>query len=166
MAIEKKPFAEWCKRFGIEESKAASITEAAAVGLTDELTEVQFRQIAPQTVEDFLKYASGLKKDERIPFCEKFGLDFDDHITPEAFTEKLAQYSQEQESAKPGPSANSKPDSSTEPNPAKPLRLRVTGCTVIYNHEEYPDGKLLPPDFPAGERERLLKRGAVKEQGA
>jgi len=162
MAVEKKTFADWCKRFGIEESKAASIAEAAAVELTDALTEVQFRQVAPQTVEDFLKYASGLKKDERIPFCEKSGWDFDDSISGEEFQEKLAQYKQEQESAKPA----SKSELPAEPKPAKSLRLRVTGCTVIYDHKEYPSGSTLPSDFPAPERERLLKLGAVKEQGA
>jgi len=164
MAVEKKTFAEWCERFGIDESKAASITEAAAVALTDALTEVQFRQIAPQTVEDFLKCASRLKKDERTPFCKKFGFDLDDSISGEEFQEKLAQYNQEQESAKPAPSADSKPDPSTKPKPAKALRLRVTGCTVMYDHKEYPDGKLLPADFPAGERDRLLKLGAIVKE--
>jgi len=159
MAVAKKTFDEWCAQFGLTANEAASLTEGAAVELTDELTEVQFRQIAPQTVEDFLKYASSLKKEERAPFCEKFGLDFNDPITEAEFAEKLAQYRGEQESAKPKP----KPEPSAKPKPVKPKRLRVTGCTVLYNHKQYPSGKLLPVDFPDNERNRLLKLGAVEE---
>lgn len=159
MAVAKKTFAEWCAQFEINENAAASIAEAAAYTLSDELTEAQFRRIAPQTVEDYLKCASDLKKDERAPFCEKFGLDFNDPITQAEFAEKLAQYRQEQESSKPEP----KSEPSAKPKTVKPKRLRVTGCTVIYDHKEYPAGKLLPKDFPDNERERLLKLGAVEE---
>jgi len=58
-----------------------------------------------------------------------------------------------------GPRSNAKQTSGVK------KRLRVTGCTVIYDHTEYLAGSLLPRDFPDGERERLLKRGAVVEEG-
>lgn len=152
MAVVKKPFVDWCKQFGIDTDKAASIAEAAEVYLDTALTEAQFRRIAPQTVEDFLKKTSGIKKDERPAFLKKFGLAPDASISEQDFATKLEQFKQGNADAKqPGETQKKAP------------RLRVTGCTVIYNHREYPDGKLLPADLPANERGRLLKLGAVKE---